>query len=149
VAIKRGIPLNRPLLNDKNEYPDDDVVTRHLGKAKPLWDMFVARLRADFGAMNLTWKFYNDGKAWLGKVALRQKTMCWISVWDNFFKITFYFTDKNSADIASLKIDRSYKDAYSANGSSGKLKPLSIEVKSKRALLNVFEVLSYKSAWKG
>jgi hypothetical protein len=137
--------MDRPLLNDKNEYPDDDVLTKYLGKTKAAWDLFVTKISSDYGTMSLEWRYYNDGEAWLCKLVHKKKTVCWISIWQNYFKIAFYFTDKHNKDINNLKIDQGLKNNYMSNKSIGKLKPLAIEVKTKKVLSNVFELIKYKS----
>ena len=137
--------MERPLLNDKNEYPDDEVLAKHLGRAKSAWDGFAAGVAAQFGDASLEWRYYNDGKAWLCKVVHKKKTVCWVSVWDRFFKTTFYFTAKSDGDIESLPIPSDVKDSYRAHESIGKLKPLTIEVRTKKALDVVFVIAKYKS----
>ena len=96
--------MDRPLLNDQNEFPNDEVLAKHLGKTKSVWDSFAAGIAAEFGATSLEWRYYNDGKAWLCKVVHKKKTVCWVSIWDHFFKTGFYFTAKNDADIEALPI---------------------------------------------
>lgn len=138
----------RPLLNDQNEYPSDEVLARHLGKAKPAWDAFAAAVPERFPDASLEWRYYNDGKAWLCKLTRKKKTVCWISVWDGYFKTAFYFTSKSDKDIEELPIPPDVKDSYREHPSIGKLKPLVIEVKSKKALEPVFVVANYKSGLK-
>jgi hypothetical protein len=140
--------MERPLLNDKDRYPDDDVLAAHLGKAKPAWDTFAADVAAGFGQGALEWRYYNDGKAWLCKVVHKKKTVCWVSVWDKLFKTTFYFTAKSDADIAALPISVELKEGYRAHPSIGKLKPLTVQVKTKKALEPVSVLLKYKSGLK-
>jgi len=139
--------MNKPLLNDKSEYPDDEVLLRELDKSKSIWDEFVNQISTSFAPMSLEWNFYNDGKAWLCKLVYKKKTVCWISVWQGFFKMTFYFTGKNNKDINGLNINLNLKKSYRSNKSFGKLKPLTIDVKAKKALSNVFELVQYKSQW--
>jgi hypothetical protein len=137
--------MNKPLLNDKSEYPNDAVLLRYLGRTKAIWDIFVTQISTTFTTMSLEWNFYNDGKSWLCKLVHKKKTMCWISIWENYFKVTFYFTAKNDKDIKSLRIDQACKDNYLSGKCLGKLKPLTIEVKTKKALSDVFELTRYKS----
>jgi hypothetical protein len=137
--------MDKPLLNDKQEYPDDAVLGKYLGKTKPIWDAFVNHLSADFAAMSLEWNFYNDGKAWLCKLVYKKKTVCWISVWDQYFKTTFYFTEKYNKEIDALNIDQAYKENYKSNKSFGKLKPLTVEVKTKKSLVSIYELIKFKS----
>ena len=137
--------MNRPLLNDKNEYPNDDVLVRYLGKTKAIWDAFVVEISSTFPSMSFEWKFYNNGKSWLCKLVHKKKTMCWISIWENYFKVGFYFTDKDNKAITGLKIDQRLKDSYRSTKSSGRFKPLTIDVKTKKALLNIIELTRYRS----
>jgi hypothetical protein len=140
--------MERPLLNDQTEYPSDEVLTRCLGKAKPAWDAFAAGIPERLPEASLEWRYYNDGKAWLCKLVRGKKTVCWISVWDKFFKTAFYFTQKSDKDIAALPIPAELKDRYREHAAIGKLKPLVIEVKTRKALDPVFVVVKYKAALK-
>jgi hypothetical protein len=139
--------MDRPLLNDRNEFPSDEVLARYLGKAKPAWDAFASHVAASLGEHALEWRYYNDGKAWLGKVVHKKKTVCWVSVWDRFFKTTFYFTARCDRDIEALPIQDELKEAYRSQ-TVGKLKPLTVPVKTKKALEAVSALLEYKSTLK-
>ena len=33
--------MDKPCLNDKNEFPDDEVLSPYLGKVKTVWDSFM------------------------------------------------------------------------------------------------------------
>ena len=57
-----------------------------LAGPSPAWDAFAAGVAARFGDASLEWRYDNDGNAWLGKVVRKKKTVCWVSVWDRFFK---------------------------------------------------------------
>jgi hypothetical protein len=140
--------MERPLLNDESQYPDDGVLAAHLGKAKPAWDTFAADIAAGFGPGSLQWRYYNDGKAWLCKVVHKKKTVCWVSVWDKSFKTAFYFTAKSDSDIEALPIPSDLKDRYRAHEPIGKLKPLAVNVATKAALEPVAVLVKYKSELK-
>ena len=137
-----------PLLRDEAVYPSDDVLAQHLAKAKPAWDAFTDRLAEDFSDASLEWRFYQDGKSWLCKLVRKKKTVCWVSIWDHAFRTTFYFTAKNDQEIERLPIAQELRNAYRAQTGSGKLKPLTIEVRSKKALGDVFTLFGYKSGSK-
>jgi hypothetical protein len=140
--------MDKPLLNDKNEYPDDEVLAKYLGRAKSAWDELAGGASSAFHGLALEWRYYNDGHAWLCKLVYKKKTVCWLSVWNGFFKTTFYFTEKTDKGIKDLGIDRALKDAYFSAKSFGKLKPMTMEVKSKKALTNIFTLIKYKINWK-
>ncbi|HOX42412.1 MAG TPA: DUF3788 family protein [Myxococcota bacterium] len=134
-----------PRLRDEAEYPSDEVLARHLGKAKAAWDAFTARLAADFPDASLEWRFYRDGNSWLCKVVRKKKTVCWVSIWDQAFRTTFYFTMKSDQEIDRLPITPELRAAYRAQSGRGKLKPITIEVSRKKALGDVFTLFGYKS----
>jgi len=136
---------DRPSLKNPKEYPNDGVLLRHLGKTKVVWDEFVDEIFTTFPSMTLEWRFYNDGKSWLSKLVYKKKTMCWISVWDRYFKTTFYFMDRHAKDIRALKIDTNLKTRFLSEKSIGKLRPLSVDVKTKKVLGDVFKLIIYKS----
>jgi hypothetical protein len=136
--------MERPLLNDKDEYPDDAVLERQLGKAKPAWDALTARVASEFPDASLQWQFYNDGKAWLCRLVRKKETVCWLSVWSQYFKTAFYFTARSDEAIEALPIPPELKIAYRTHEPIGKLKPLVIQVKTKKTLDAVFEVVKYK-----
>ncbi len=140
--------MERPLLNDEKQYPDDEVLAMHLGKAKPAWDAFAAGITAGFGEGALEWRYYRDGQAWLCKVVHKKKTVCWVSVWDKSFKTAFYFTAKSDGDIEALPIPTALKDRYRAHEPIGKLKPLTVEVRTVKSLEPVSVLVKYKSGLK-
>lgn len=140
--------MDRPLLNDERQYPDDAVLAGHLGKVKPVWDAFAARVTAEFPEMSLEWRYYRDGKAWLCKLTRKKKTVCWISIWGRFFKTTFYFTAKSDRDIEALPIPTDLKDSYRAHKGFGALKPVTVDVRTRKALDAVFVLVRYKSSLK-
>ena len=137
--------MQGPLLRDEAVYPSDDVLAQHLAKAKPAWDAFTARLAEDFSDASLEWRFYKDGKSWLCKLVRKKKTVCWVSIWNRAFRMTFYFTAKSDQEIDRLPIAQELKTAYRATSSSSKLKPITIEVRSKRALADVFTIFLCKT----
>lgn len=140
--------MERPLLNDRNAFPDDQVLAKHLGKTKTVWDAFVAGVGAKLPEASLEWRYYNDGGAWLCKLTRKKKTVCWISVWDKCFRITFYFMAKSDEDIEDLAISADAKRSYCTRESTGKLKPFAVEVRTRRALADVFVLAKYKSGLK-
>jgi len=140
--------MERPSLSNESEYPTDEVLAKHLGKAKPAWDTFAAGIKAEYGEAALEWRYYHDGKAWLCKVVHRKKTVCWVSIWERCFKVAFYFTEKNDRDIEALPIPSALKAEYRAHAPIGKLKPLVVAVKTRKSVEPVFVVATYKSGLK-
>ena len=130
-------------LDDPNVFPTDEVLARHLGRRAPLWRAFTDLVAAE-PALALEWRFYNDGKRWLGKVTRKKKAVCWVSVWPGMFKVTFYFGSRNDAAVAKVPIAPGLKRAFTA--SKGKtFRGLPVEVKSKSALQDVAQLLRLRT----
>jgi hypothetical protein len=86
----------------------------------------------------------SSGNQWVIKVVHKKKTVCWVSVWDRFFRVVFYFTAKNDAEIEALPIPADLKEAYRTHPPIGKLKPMGVHVKTKKGLEAVSVLVKYK-----
>jgi hypothetical protein len=139
-----SLALDRPLLNDRDEPPDDQLLSRHLGSAKAVWDEYMGNTPAVVDGAEISWRYYLDGKTWLCKVARKGRTICWISVWEGAFKATFYFGEKADADIQRLDIDVSLKQAFASSTRVGKLRPLQVEVRDRTHLADLYTLMRYK-----
>jgi hypothetical protein len=139
-----SLALDRPLLNDPDEPPDDQLLSRHLGSAKAAWDEYVINVPAVVDGAEMSWRYYLDGKAWLCKVARKGRTICWISVWPDAFKATFYFGEKADADIQQLDIDVSLRQAFASSTRVGKLRPLQVEIRDGTHLADLYTLMRYK-----
>jgi hypothetical protein len=135
--------MDRPLLKDPGEYPDDTVLAAHLGASKVVWDEFVAGSAAAVEGAELRWRYYQDGQAWLCRLTRKDKTICWISVWGGFFKATFYFSETSDDDLEHLEIDPALRSTY-ASSPRGKLRPLTVEVTDRERLPDVYTLMRYK-----
>ncbi|MBN2351016.1 MAG: DUF3788 family protein [Spirochaetales bacterium] len=140
--------MDEILLNDMNRYPDDACLASCLGKAKAVWDEFLARAAGVSGLAFVGWRYYRDGKAWLSRLAFKKKTVCWISIGEGCFKTSFYFTAKNGGGIRALGVDDKLKAEYFARESGGKLKPFVVRVKAMKTLDDVFRLIDYKISCK-
>ncbi len=91
------------LLRDPAQQPGDklfrEILTEQLYKAYEE----LLKIIPESG-LSYEWRYYNDGKAWLCKITHKKKTVAWLSLWENAFKTTFYFTEKTGAGIKSLDI---------------------------------------------
>ena len=135
---------NELCLNNKDEYPTDEILTLHLNDAKAAWDAFMDILEKDFPEISYEWRYYNDGKSWLCKVTRKKKTVCWVGVYDKHFKTTFYFTDKATDLIMSSKLSKKYKDRFITGKYYGKIKGIPVEVKKPSDLENTKILIEIK-----
>lgn len=120
--------MEKPCLNNKDEYPDDKVLNRYLGKVKDVWDSFINFIDESYPSFSGQWRYYNDGKNWLYKLTKKKKTISWISVYHNKFKTTFYFPDRAEELIKASKLNKKYIDRFVNGKRYGKTRGITIEI---------------------
>lgn len=136
--------MENPLLKDPDIFPTADVLEKELDKQYPVLKEFISTAESEEFNLTPNWRYYNDGKAWLCKITLKKKTVIWLSVWSDHFKVAFYFTEKTGAGIPGLDIDDSIKEFYLNHKSIGKLKPLVVELRKKSQLDDISTLIRYK-----
>ena len=141
-------------LRDPDLSPTDEIVAKALGEAYNAYMCFVREL-VDHN-IQLEWRYYNDGKAWLGKGICRwtgirggqkETTVFWLSVWDGFFKVTIYIPEKYRADILSSLLDDKVRQLVEDSNQMGnKLKfvPLVFEMHSDEMFQSVFSLADFR-----
>ena len=117
------------LLRDPNVQPTKEVLSEALGEAYAAYVQFVSRLENH--EIQLEWRYYTDGKAWLAKglykwVGVRggqnEVTVFWLSIWDGFFRVNIYVPEKSRETILDLPIDHKVKQMIVESNQMGKLK---------------------------
>jgi hypothetical protein len=136
--------MDRPALNDDAVFPDDVVLSRQLGKAKPAWDAFMAMLRQDYPQFSAEWRYYNDGKSWLCKVMRKDKTICWASVWDRYFRTTFYLSSRAEPLVRGSSLDCALKEGFVNLPAGAKFRHICVDVRFLSALKSVKELIEIK-----
>ena len=136
------------LLREKEVFPTEEVLKESLGMSYVVYDELIRLITDSNIGLTVEWRYYNDGKTWLCKVCYKKKTVFWLSVWEQFFKIGFYFTEKSIPDIAELKIDENIKVDFSSSKSVGKLIPLTIIMTRKEQIGDVLILIEYKKRLK-
>lgn len=132
------------LLKDPNIVPTPEVLSESLGSLHEVYDDLIDRISSTDYGLVASWRYYKDGKAWLCKVTYGSKTVFWLSVWQGFFKISFYFTSKTSQGVARLSIDESIKSCLLQSKPIGKLVPLVLDIRSSEQIADVLELVKYK-----
>ncbi len=140
--------MEKPCLNDPNEYPNDDVLSRYLGKVKSTWDSFIDLLKENYPLFASEWRYYNDGKNWLFKITKKKKTICWVSIYHNKFKTTFYFSDKAEDLITKSKLKKKYIDQFTNGKRYGKIRGITIEITKSTDLNTTKELMEIKEQLK-
>ena len=144
------------LLRDPNIEPTHEVIAEALGMANDAYRKFCETL-PDHG-IQLEWRYYNDGKAWLSKGEYKWvtsrgtkkvKPVFWLSIWEGFFKVTFFFATAIRGELLNLPISQSAKEIILTAESMGKTQrfmPIVFDVKSSKQLEDVYILAEYRKA---
>ena len=134
--------MENQVLTDPLISPDDEVLKKTLGKNYKIFRDFTKRVNEQ--NLVLDWNYYNDGKSWLCKVLNKKKNLCWLSVWNTGFKLTFYFTEETIKGVYELDINDEIKKAAKEMKPVGKFRPVIILIKDTEVLNDGIKILEYK-----
>jgi len=141
------------LLRDPNIEPANEVLAAALGETNGAYLKFIEGLKSR--DIDLTYRYYADGKAWLGKGLYRrtgarggqkEMTAFWLSIWDGFFKVTIYIPEKVRADALSLPLHDKIKAMIDDPKQMGKLKffPLIFDLRSDELFDAVYTLIDFR-----
>lgn len=143
------------LLRDQNIPPTDGVLDAALGDSYSAYTKLAGML-IDL-EVQPEWRYYNDGKAWLCKCLYKwkssrgtdkEKTVFWLSVWDGFFKISFFIGEKSRTDLQNISLSESTKSMIADAKTIGKLKffPLIFDVRSDASLDDISALIDFQKS---
>jgi hypothetical protein len=143
------------LLRDKNIQPTTEIIAKGLGDANKAFMRFVHELKQD-GITLMDWRYYNDGKAWLSKGeykwttprgANKVKPIFWLSIWDGFFKVSFFFAVSVRDELLSLPINQTMKEIIENAKPMGKtmrFMPIILDIENEAQLSDVYELAQFR-----
>ena len=143
------------LLRDANVEPTDEVIAEGLGLASSVYTKFVEGLE-NYKISLMDWKYYNDGKAWLSKgeykwVTARGtnkiKPLFWLSIWEGFFKIAFFFSTETRAELLNLPISKEAEELIKNAEPMGKTMkniPIIFDISSHKQIEDVYILAKFK-----
>jgi len=118
------------LLKDPDIQPTADVLADALGVRQKAYTEFTEGIKGM--GIDIEWRYYNDGRSWLGKGTRKGKTIFWLSVWEDFFQASIFFTEKTLPSTETKTV------------AVGKLIPVITKVRSEAELGRLFELIEYK-----
>ncbi len=136
--------MSDPWFTDKKKAPTEGAVLEAIGRAAPAWRALFDRVRAEHPELNEVWNYYADGGSWLLKVSRVSKTVFWVSVVKNAFRVGFYFPERFTAALLESELSQSLKSELRQKKPSGKLRRVSIEFGSRGAIRDVMALIALK-----
>lgn len=104
--------MSRTLFNDPMHKPDENLVFSVIGEKKAYWIELLSHFQNTIPEFSTQWNYYNDGKSWLFKATSRKKTVFWLSMIENTFRISFYIAEKAEDMILNSGLPDSVKEEY-------------------------------------
>ena len=121
----------KPVLSDKSIIPDNNLLSEYLKDKMVLWLSLNEEITKRHEGSSGTWNYYNDGKSWLYKMVLKKKTLFWGGLFDDTFRITFYFGDKAEPLIDGSGLPQFIKDDFKTAKRYGAIRAITTKVANK------------------
>lgn len=132
------------ILNDKSVAPTNDLVFSIIGDKRILWQHIMNYLHDNYSEITEVWKYYNDGKSWLFRTLKKGKTIFWIRVLEDTFRIAFYFGDKAEPIIMQSDLPESIKTDFRNAKRFSTTRGISIEMADENDAVNVIKLIELK-----
>ena len=136
--------MEERVLSDKNQFPSEEIIFSHIGKAKTYWQSLFSQIHSNHPEFMEQWRYYNDGKSWLLKVTKKKKTIFWVSVLKGTLKIAFYFGDKAEPAIMASDISEELKAQFKNGKKYGKIRGITLQMNNKNDVENVLALIETK-----
>lgn len=132
------------VLTDPSVKPNNDIVFPIIGDKSIFWQKIINYLYDNYNDISEEWNFYNDGKSWLFRTLRKKKTVFWIGVLKDTFRIAFWFGNKAEAIIEQSDLPESIKISY-RNAKKYKIgRSISIILKSPSDAENAIKLVDLK-----
>src|SRR5512145_582096 len=132
------------ILTDKNVFPSDEIISSILGERRKQWDELMLGVRHKYPEAEGEWRYYMDGKSWLFKMTRKKKTLFWIGIIKDTFRITFYFGGKAAPLIQNGNLPAELSDQYFHGPTYGKIRAITIKVEHASQVEQALQLVDLK-----
>lgn len=100
------------VLTDTNVQPTDELIFSIIGENQIYWENILDYLYDKHTDITEEWRFYNDGKSWLYRALRKKKTIYWIGVQRDTFRVSFWLGEKAEPVIETSSLPETIKEEY-------------------------------------
>jgi len=136
------------MFSDKEVKPTEELIFSIIKEKKNLWHELMNHVHENYPASSGDWHYYNDGKQWLFKLVLKKKTLFWLSLFEETFRVTFYFGDKALPVIEESDLPQSIKNDFKTGKKYGAIRGITVLVNDKSDVANIQKLIDIKSKMK-
>lgn len=130
------------VLTDKSLAPTADVLRAVLKESFPAYERVETELKEN--AIFVEWRYYNDGKVWLGKLLNKKKNLGWLYIHDGYFSVSCFFMERDREAVFKANLPEQSKEAFLSDESEAKLKPVNIPVHTLGQAADVHTLINFK-----
>jgi hypothetical protein len=141
IKMQKKINMEKKLLQSPEIFPSKEILKQTLGNVYNVLEKFETLLTQEPFVLTFNWHYYTDSKAWLCKVAYKKKTVFWLSVWEGYFKTSFFFLERHLEGIAALQLD---ENCCKLEKEWGKMLPLIFNINHKKQFSDLLKVVEFK-----
>jgi len=132
------------VLTDPNVQPTDELIFSIIGENSVYWEKVIDYLYDNYSDIAEEWRFYSDGKSWLHRALRKKKTIYWIGVIKDTFRISFWFGDKAEPVVEASNLPESIKEQFRNAKRYAHSRAVSIEMRSPEDFENVLKLIELK-----
>ena len=136
--------MNTKVLSDKNKIPNEAMVFSIIGDKELVWKQTMSYLYDRNNDISEVWKYYNDGKSWLFRILQKKKTICWIKILDDTFRIAFWFANRLEPIIIESRLPDKMKEEYLNSKTFNKSRCIFIDVQDSKDFENIKTLIDLK-----
>jgi hypothetical protein len=125
------------LLSDANIFPSDEIIFSHIGKSKVYWELLFNHIHLNHPDFESDWRYYKDGKSWLLKTKRKSKTIFWLSIIKDSFRVSFYFGDKAEEAIMASSVSDKIKEEFKHSKRYGKIRGITLKIENAEVIEDV------------
>ena len=136
------------MFSDREVKPTEELIFSIIKDKKVLWHSLMNHLVKNYPASSGDWHYYNDGKQWLFKSVLKKKTLFWLSLSEETFRVTFYFGDKALPFIDASDLPDWIKNDFKTGKKYGAIRGITVLVKEECDVTSIQKLIDIKSKLK-
>ena len=136
--------MDQKVLTNPDQFPTEAIIFSHIGAAKSTWRALFDLIAKEYPTLTSEWRYYRDGGSWLLKVVHKSKTIFWLSVTQDAFRVTFYFGDKAEPAILDSALSHPLKQSFIDGQHYGKIRGITLLVNQETNLDDIPVLINLK-----
>ncbi len=132
------------VLTDQSVIPDNDLIFSIIGENKVHWQKLMGYVKDNYPDAQEQWNYYKDGKNWLFRMIRKKKTLFWIGVMKDTFRVTFYFGEKAEPYIDQSNLPDSIKAEFKTSKRYGHIRGISMRITGAEDIENATKLVDIR-----